>query len=92
MNIFGKLKEYATSFVLKNTRNFDEDEISQVKSAKVVASQFGLSVCFFMREGCQKYIPLSRDSQACVGDSVDLYQAKILTLEKDGEIIHRIEI
>jgi len=92
MNIFASLQKYATKFEVSNTRDFDPEELAQVSSAKVVASQYGLSVCFYMKEGCQKYIPLSRDSSACIGDEVNLSTAKILTLVKDGESINRIEI
>ena len=92
MNIFAALKQYATKFELTNTRDFDEEELSQVKSARVVASQYGKSVCFFMKDGCQKYIPVSRDSNVSVGDEINLSEVKILTLEKDGTSINRIEI
>lgn len=92
MNIFAGLQKYATKFEVSNTRDFDPEELAQVNSAKVVASQYGLSVCFYMKEGCQKYIPLSRDSTASIGDEVNLQTAKILTLVKDGESINRIEI
>ena len=92
MNIFAGLQKYATKFQVTGTRPFSPEEISEVRSAKVVASQYGLSICFFMAEGCQKYIPVSRDSIATVGDTVDLSKAKILTLEKDGDKINRIEI
>jgi len=92
MNIFAGLQKYATKFEVSNSRVFDAEELAQVNSAKVVASQYGLSVCFYMKEGCQKYIPLSRDSTASIGDEINLQTAKILTLVKDGESINRIEI
>jgi hypothetical protein len=94
MNIFATLKSYANQFKVANTRAFSEEELNLVNDAKVVLSQYGMSVCFFMTDGCQKYIPLSRDSVACDGDKVDLKKAKILTLVKEGsdEKIDRIEI
>ena len=93
MNIFAGLTSYASKFNVKNTRSFSPEELSLVDSAKVVLSQYGMSVCFYMKGGCQKYIPLSRDSVANVGDSVDLSKAKIIVLEKEGsEDINRIEI
>ena len=91
MNIFAGLQKYATSYEVTNTRDFTSEELSMVKSAKVVASQYGMSCCFFMVDGCQKYIPMSRDSVSPVGTDIDLTKAKILTLEKDGESINRIE-
>ena len=94
MNIFETLKSYANQFKVANTRDFTQEELNLVSKAEVVLSQYGLSVCFFMTDGCQKYIPLSRDSVACEGDTVDLKKAKILTLKKEGsdEKIDRIEI
>ena len=94
MNIFATLKSYANQFKVANTRDFTQEELNLVNDAKVVLSQYGMSVCFFMTDGCQKYIPLSRDSVACDGDKVDLKKAKILTLVKEGsdEKIDRIEI
>ena len=92
MNIFETLKSYANQFKVANRRAFSKEELNLVNDAKVVLSQYGMSVCFFMKDGCQKYIPLSRDSTASIGDEVNLQTAKILTLVKDGESINRIEI
>ena len=95
MNIFAGLKSYANSFkVIGQPRSFSQEEMDLVNNAKVVLSQYGLSVCFFMKDGCQKYIPLSRDSVASEGDAVDLSKAKILKLKKEGtdETIDRVEI
>lgn len=93
MNIFAGLQKYATKFQVKDSRVFNQEELNEVVSAKVVASQYGMSVCFFMTDGCQKYIPVSRDSVVSVGDVVDVTKAKVLTLGKDGgDDIVRIEI
>ena len=93
MNIFAGLQKYATKFQVKETRVFNAEELADVVSAKVVASQYGMSVCFFMHDGCQKYIPVSRDSVCQVGDVVDVNRAKILILEKDGsDDIVRVEL
>ena len=94
MNIFASLKTYASQFKVTNRRAFSQEELNLVNKAEVKLSQYGMSVCFFMKDGCQKYIPLSRDSVANVGDVVDLTKATILTLKKDGsdETIDRVEI
>ncbi len=85
MNIFKKVKMYATKWQETECRNFTNEEIAAVQSATVVASQYGNSVCFFMVEGGQCYIPLDRDSTLGVGESVDLHAAKLKTLSKQGE-------
>ena len=74
-------------------RNFDAEEIAAVRKAEVVSSQYGSSVCFFMKSGGQTYIPLSNQSSLAVGDDVDLSKAKLLTLHRDGDgNIMRVDI
>lgn len=85
MNIFSTLRTYAGKWNLKAYRAFELEEIASVNKAEVVASQYGNSVCFFMKSGGQSYIPLSNDSTLAVGDIVDLSKAQLLTLEKAGE-------
>lgn len=85
MNIFLRLKPYATKWQETECRNFTNEEIAAVQSATVVASQYGNSVCFLMKEGGQCYIPLDRDSTLGVGEPVDLKVAKLKTLSKKGE-------
>lgn len=77
---------------IKESRPFSTQEIDAVKSAVIVASDFGNSVCFFMKAGGQTFIPLSITAKKGVGESVDLRNAKILTLTKSGEAdIIRVE-
>jgi hypothetical protein len=84
-NVFAGLTKYADNWKVVDEREFNSEEIAAVKSASVVSSQYGNSVCFLMKSGGQTYIPLSRDSELAVGDSVDLSQAKLLTLHRDGD-------
>lgn len=93
MNIFDSLQKYANRYEVRNTRPFNAEELAGIVSAKVVPSQYGLSVCFFMTSGCQQYIPLSKNSVAQVGDIVDVKAARVLTLDRDGsDEILRVEI
>lgn len=93
VNIFSSLRIYAGKWSVKSSREFTPEEIKAVKSATVVPSQYGNSVCFMMVGGGQTYIPLASDATVGVGESVDLTKAKLLTLEKDGEAdINRISI
>ena len=92
MNIFGSLKVYAGKWQVKNSRQFSTDEIAAVESATVVESQFGQSVCFVMVSGGQTYIPLDQNSSKANGDTVDLSQASLVTLSKQGEAdIYRVK-
>jgi len=91
MNIFSALRVYAGKWQVKDSRSFSADEINAVQSATVVDSQYGQSVCFMMKSGGQTYIPLDQNSSKATGDTIDLSQAKIITLSKEGEAdIYRI--
>lgn len=92
MNIFDKLRVYAGSWSVKSSRQFNAEEINAVKSAVVVDSQYGKSVCFFLKSGGQTYIPLSTESSLQIGEPVDISTAKIIILSKQGEAdIERVE-
>ena len=85
MNIFASLQVYAGKWSIKSTRAFDAEEISAVKQAVVVPSQYGNSVMFTMIAGGQAYIPLASDASVAVGEIIDLSKAQLLTLSKEGE-------
>ena len=92
MSIFDKLDVYATKWAKTASRAFHSEEISAVSSAVVVNSEYGNSVCFFMKAGGRTYLPLSTESAYQLGDEVDLTSAKIITLSKSGEAdINRVE-
>lgn len=92
MNIFSTLRVYAGKWAVKASRAFNSDEIAAVDHAVVVGSQYGNSVCFFMKSGGQSFIPLSTDSSLSIGDDVDLSKAQLLTLGRDGDAdIYRVE-
>lgn len=92
-NIFSSLRIYADKWQLKASRAFSAEEVAAVSSAVVVASQYGNSVCFTMVSGGQTFIPLSQNSAKAVGETINLANAKLLTLEKSGEAdIYRIEV
>jgi len=91
MNIFSALRIYAGKWNVKDSRKFTEDELAAVDKAQVVDSQYGLSVCFFMKSGGQTFIPLDQNSSKATGDTVDLKEASLLTLGRQGEAdIYRV--
>lgn len=85
MNIFSTLKTYAGKWGVKSERAFNAEEISSVKQAVVVPSNYGNSVMFTMKDGGQTYIACSSDATSTVGEAIDLTKATLLTLEKEGE-------
>ena len=93
MNIFAGLQVYAGKWKVVDSRSFNDEEKAMINRAEVVASEYGNSVCFFMKSGGQTYIPLSNQSTLGIGDEVDLNAAKLLTLHRDGSAdITRIDI
>ena len=92
MNIFSSLRVYEGKWMVKASRSFTQEEINSVDHASVVDSQYGNSVCFFMKNGGQTFIPLSTNSILGIGDNVDLSKAQLLTLERAGDSdIYRVE-
>lgn len=91
MNILSKLPIYAGKWAVKGRRKFNQEEIDSVEQATVVDSQYGMSVCFFMKGGGQTYIPLDNNSSKGVGEIIDLTQAELLTLGRAGDAdIYRV--
>lgn len=84
MNIFEKLERYC-SWTVTAKRPFEQGEIDQVARAYVRPSNYGMSVCFLMKDGSRTFVPLDSNSEAMEGDVVDLHQAQIVTLSKPGE-------
>ena len=92
MSIFDKLEVYAAKWAKTASRGFQAEEIAAVKNAVVVESEYGNSVCFFMKAGGRTYLPLSTESAYQLGEEVDLTSAKLITLSKSGEAdINRVE-
>ena len=82
------VKEHRTTseWSLKSERYFTQEEIDEVSHAIVVPSLYGNSVEFTMKLGGRcTYIPLDKGSNITVGEIVDMKQAILLTLEKEGE-------
>ncbi len=89
------VKEHRTTseWSLKSERYFTQEEIDEVSHAIVVPSQYGNSVEFTMKLGGRcTYIPLDKGSNITVGEIVDMKQAILLTLEKEGDNIVRVKI
>jgi len=93
VNIFNSLRIYAGKWNEKEVNAFSQEEIDSISKAEVVESQYGLSVCFYLKAGGQAYIPLDQNASASLGDTIDLSKAKVVTLSKAGEDdIYRVRI
>lgn len=91
MNIFSTLTNYGQKWNQVSSRKFTQEEIDSVSSAYVVPSEYGCSVCFVMKTGGVTYIPLSQNSTKGSGEEIDLTQATLVTLERQGTEIQRVE-
>lgn len=92
MNIFQRLVVYPPSWEVTDKRALSQVEKEHFEEATVVSSEFGLSVCFAMKSGGYGYIPLSTESSAGVGDTLDKDEIVILTLERVGnDPIYRVD-
>ena len=65
-------------------RIFCKKELEVVNRAKVVQGQYTKLVCFYMNDGCQKYIPLCKQSPLNIGDKVDLIKARLIEFDDEG--------
>ena len=83
--IFDSLKSYGGKWIEKSSRKFTKEEIELVDKAQVVASEYGNSCCFFMKNGTTMYVPMDKDARSQLGDFIDLTTADIVTLGKTGE-------
>lgn len=70
----------------KLVRSFSIEEQKSVENTKIVASQYGNSVCFKLKSGGETFIPLSNSSSLRVGESINLSKGKLIGLcRRDGE-------
>lgn len=69
----------------KLVRSFSIEEQNSVENTKIVASQYGNSVCFKFKSGGETFIPLSKSSSLKVGDSINLGKGKLIGLCHEGE-------
>lgn len=89
MGFLDSLRTYAGAWEVTNTEKLSDAEIKTIDKIEVVSrdNEWGTSVsmCFFMKGGGRKYIPLSRDSDLKDGDNVDPKSVEVITLERDGD-------
>lgn len=85
-NLFASLTVYGKWNVIEEAK-LDADDKALFSKAKVVNSDFGKSVCFFLSNGSGvQYIPMSTEGeQLSVGTEVNLDAISIQVLAKPGE-------
>lgn len=93
MSIFDNSILYAGKWNEKSVSAFSAEDKAQIASATVVDSNYGKSVCFVMRSGGMHYIPLDNTCDVAVGTVIDVNNAQVVVLSKQGEKdIQRIRV
>ena len=89
MGFLDSLTTYAGTWEETGREKLSATEIKSIDKIEVVKkdNEWGTSVsmCFFMKSGGQKYVPLSRDCDLEDGDTVNPKSVEIITLERDGD-------
>lgn len=85
MGFLENLRTYAGSWSVSSKEKLSKSEQNSVSSAEVVEGEYGLSMCFVMKTGGKKFMPLSRDSQLEAGDSVKISSIEVVTLSREGD-------
>lgn len=89
MGFLDSLRTYAGSWFETSREKLSASELKTVDHIEVVEREndwgTSVSMCFVMKGGGRKFVPLSRDSNLDPGDTVDPKSVEIITLERDGE-------
>lgn len=89
MGFLDSLKTYGGAWEETGREKLSTSEVKSIDKIEVVEkdNDWGTSVsmCFFMKGGSRKYVPLSRDCDLQDGDTVDPKSVEIITLERDGD-------
>ena len=89
MGFLDSLTTYAGTWKETGREKLSANEIKSIDKIEVVEkdNDWGTSVsmCFFMKSGGKKYVPLSRDCDLKDGDGVNPKSVEIITLERDGD-------
>lgn len=86
MSIISSLVQYKGKWNLVNSSKLEQEDLDAIKSAHVVNSEYGLSVCFILNGGGYSYMPVSQNGiQPNVGDRVDLSAITVEQLHREGD-------
>lgn len=85
IQIGAKIRRYGKDWEVYKKRPFNNFELDFVQSALVTTDKPDKYVLFFMKDGKQHKIPLSRQGVDCpIGSSIDLQNASLVTFYREG--------
>lgn len=85
MNFFANKKVYGGKYEEVEVYQLSDEEKALVSKVKVVASEFGASACFFMKDGTTIYTPMDKNAKSGVGATLNVDTLEIVRLSKIGE-------
>lgn len=92
INFFATAQVYGSKWNIVEKRRFNSEEKAMIESASIVDADYGLSVCFMMKDGGSTYISLGKESTGLIGQEVNIEELSLLTLERRGEICNKVII
>lgn len=92
INFFATAQVYGNKWNVIEKRKFNSDEKAMLESASIIDAEYGLSVCFMMKDGGSTYISLGKESTGFVGQELNIDELTLLTLERKGEICNKVII
>lgn len=91
-NIFASKKTYSSAWEVVEVRRFSEEELLMIKSAEIIEGQYGRVAKCFMVGGGVQFHDLGKYSRGQVGDKINLEEARVITLEREGTQCIKIEL
>ena len=88
---YGSRTIHGEKWNVVSKRHFNAEECATIKSVIVVDSKYGKSACFFIVTGGMMFIPLSNDCTRTVGEVLDMEKIELVTLERNGSTLDRID-
>lgn len=93
MGFLDNLRVYAQKWEETARSTFSKADRAKVEKCTVVESDYGLSACFHLVGGGVQYMPLSKDVDLEVGDTIDMEEAEVITLSRPGDNdIYRLSV
>ena len=83
--LFNNKKESIGKWKCKAEVKMASEDKVMFSSAKVVSSEYGKSVCFFIKVGGEQYIPISNFDELNTGDNVNIDTLLFQIFEKENE-------
>lgn len=93
MSLFNSFQDYGKgSWTVESSQKLTASEKDQIKSAVVKDSQFGKSICFFMKSGGMKFGGLDPAANVGVGEEISLDKITLVSLKQNDKSITRVNI